>query len=322
MATFNTTGTITVTNGSAAVTGAGTNWLAAGIASGTLYVAGAAYPISEIHSNTSLTLEIAFAGTGGGGKTYAIAVEQSVLEQTASNANRLAQLLQDLSPISSYTTFSTGLMAGINQAAWRSGLGLGTMATQANTGVNIDGGAIDGTPIGAAVPASGKFTSITMDVDNPVILLDKANGGGAQIQGVVGGLSRWGMLLGNGAMETGANAGSDFTIYRSADGGAYIDTPFKIVRSTGAIEILKVDINSGTIDGAVVGGAVAAAGTFTTLKANSYVKTASYTVATVPSAAAAGSGGVVHVSNEAGGAVLAFSDGTNWRRVTDRAIIS
>jgi hypothetical protein len=31
---------------------------------------------------------------------------------------------------------------------------------------------------------------------------------------------------------------------------------------------------------------------------------------------------VVYVPNEAGGAVLAFSDGTNWRRVTDRNVVS
>ena len=30
----------------------------------------------------------------------------------------------------------------------------------------------------------------------------------------------------------------------------------------------------------------------------------------------------IYVSNESGGAVPAFSDGTNWRRVTDRAIVS
>lgn len=30
----------------------------------------------------------------------------------------------------------------------------------------------------------------------------------------------------------------------------------------------------------------------------------------------------IYVSNEFGGAVPAFSDGTNWRRCTDRAIIS
>lgn len=46
----------------------------------------------------------------------------------------------------------------------------------------------------------------------------------------------------------------------------------------------------------------------------------SYTVAGLPSAATAGQ--MIYVSNESGGAVPAFSDGTNWRRVTDRAIVS
>ena len=45
----------------------------------------------------------------------------------------------------------------------------------------------------------------------------------------------------------------------------------------------------------------------------------SYTVAGVPAATTAG--GIIYVSNETGGAVLAFSDGTNWRRVTDRAVL-
>jgi hypothetical protein len=47
-----------------------------------------------------------------------------------------------------------------------------------------------------------------------------------------------------------------------------------------------------------------------------------YTVAALPSASTAGAGTVAYVSNETGGAVLAFSDGTNWRRVTDRAVVS
>lgn len=45
-----------------------------------------------------------------------------------------------------------------------------------------------------------------------------------------------------------------------------------------------------------------------------------YTVATLPSAAAVGA--LIYVSNESGGAVIAFADGTNWRRVTDRAVVS
>lgn len=46
----------------------------------------------------------------------------------------------------------------------------------------------------------------------------------------------------------------------------------------------------------------------------------SYTTSNLPSASTAG--GMIYVSNESGGAVMAFSDGTNWRRVTDRAIVS
>lgn len=52
-----------------------------------------------------------------------------------------------------------------------------------------------------------------------------------------------------------------------------------------------------------------------------FVSLPSYTVATVPSASA-NARKLIYVSNEAGGAVPAFSDGTNWRRVTDRVVIS
>ena len=44
------------------------------------------------------------------------------------------------------------------------------------------------------------------------------------------------------------------------------------------------------------------------------------TVAELPSVTPAGR--LVVVSNEAGGSVLAFTDGTNWRRSTDRAVVS
>lgn len=51
------------------------------------------------------------------------------------------------------------------------------------------------------------------------------------------------------------------------------------------------------------------------------LRTQSYTVATLPTASLY-EGGMVYVSNESGGAILAFSDGTNWRRVSDRAVVS
>lgn len=75
-------------------------------------------------------------------------------------------------------------------------------------------------------------------------------------------------------------------------------------------------------DNGVIGGGTPAAMTGTTITATSYVKAPSYTVLGVPSAVTSGAGAIIYVSDESGGAVLAFSDATNWLRVTDRAIIS
>lgn len=47
-----------------------------------------------------------------------------------------------------------------------------------------------------------------------------------------------------------------------------------------------------------------------------------YTVATLPDVPDVTIMGMIGVSDETGGAVPAFSDGTNWRRCTDRSIVS
>jgi hypothetical protein len=51
------------------------------------------------------------------------------------------------------------------------------------------------------------------------------------------------------------------------------------------------------------------------------MKPQSYTVGALPTASS-NTGRIVYVSNETGGATLAFSDGTNWRRVQDRNVVS
>lgn len=48
---------------------------------------------------------------------------------------------------------------------------------------------------------------------------------------------------------------------------------------------------------------------------------AEYLVTDVPDATL-WEGGIIYVSDETGGATIAFSDGTDFRRVTDRAIVS
>lgn len=51
-----------------------------------------------------------------------------------------------------------------------------------------------------------------------------------------------------------------------------------------------------------------------------------YAKANLPAANTFGDGstfsGLVYVTNDVGGATIAFTDGTSWRRVQDRAVIS
>lgn len=65
-------GTITTTNGSAAVTGSGTAWLGRALEGGRIVIGGQSYIVASVNSNTSITLATPFTGTTGGGKTYTI----------------------------------------------------------------------------------------------------------------------------------------------------------------------------------------------------------------------------------------------------------
>lgn len=90
---------------------------------------------------------------------------------------------------------------------------------------------------------------------------------------------------------------------------------FRASDTAGALTTrMIIDENGDVTIGATVG--------TTRLDVDGPIKCQSFTVATVPSASAHGAGSQIFVSDETGGAVLAFSDATNWRRVTDRAIIA
>jgi hypothetical protein len=69
------------------------------------------------------------------------------------------------------------------------------------------------------------------------VILTKATTGGAQVVGFGGALGapkqRWGMMLGNGAAESGSNVGSDFVLDRYTDAGAWLAGALIIYRSSG-----------------------------------------------------------------------------------------
>lgn len=82
------------------------------------------------------------------------------------------------------------------------------------------------------------------------------------------------------------------------------------------------NLTAGTVAAAdtfpIVQGGVTKVATVSDIK---LVPFAVYTVATVPTASSY-TAVIIMVSDETGGYVPAFSDGTNWRRTTDRAVVS
>lgn len=116
--------------------------------------------------------------------------------------------------------------------------------------------AIDDVPIGAITPSTGAFTTLTANtadinggtIDNSVI------GGSTAAAGTFTTMNATSIETTNIKAKDGTSAGS-------------------IADSTGVVTIASAvlttaDINGGTIDGAVVGGTTAAAGTFTALSSD------------------------------------------------------
>jgi hypothetical protein len=101
-------------------------------------------------------------------------------------------------------------------------------------------------------------------------------------------LARWFFLV--TIAETGGNVGGDLIIQRRNDDGTFLDAPLSITRSTGIVAF------------------------------NSAPKLPSFTVSTLPSAAA-NPQGIVYVSNGTANKRQAISDGSSWR-FPDGAIVS
>jgi hypothetical protein len=86
------TGTVTVSNASAIVTGTGTAWALTLVTGGMFSFAGMSVPILSVESDTSLTLAYPWPGTTASGG-YAIGLETSEAVRAAWINNRLATLM-------------------------------------------------------------------------------------------------------------------------------------------------------------------------------------------------------------------------------------
>jgi hypothetical protein len=72
----------------------------------------------------------------------------------------------------------------------------------------------------------------------PTITFNKAGSGNNNIIAAqTNGSLRWNIMLGNSALESGGDYGSDFTITAIGDGGSSTGTAIKITRKTALITI-------------------------------------------------------------------------------------
>lgn len=97
--------------------------------------------------------------TGGSSGSFAVELFGDVTGM-ASDTTVVSTHLTSPLPV---TQGGTG---GNSAASARTALGLGTMAVQNAVSVLISGGGIDGTPIGASVPAAGHFTTLETSSGN------------------------------------------------------------------------------------------------------------------------------------------------------------
>lgn len=125
------------------------------------------------------------------------------------------------------------------------------------------------------------------------------------------------LVVGRSANSIAQNVAASGTIgwafatasQRAAAGTFYDVASGRLYWTAGAQERAGIDASGNVVMG---GSAVITASRHPVLR--------SYTVATLPTANPAGQ--MIYVSNATGGAVPAYSDGTNWRRVTDMTIIN
>lgn len=120
-------------------------------------------------------------------------------------------------------------------------------------------GTLNGTAvaIGTGTYTGGEF--LATGLAQPLVQVDKTATAGA-ISKVVGSRAnsyRWELDLGDGATESGSNAGSNFNLIAYSDAGAALSTPLTIARATGAathngdVVINAATTNSLTINGPV-----------------------------------------------------------------------
>lgn len=220
-----TAGTITLTNGSKAVTGIGTGWQTALIAGGVIYpdASGNALPIETVDSNTGITADVAWQGATGT-YSYALVRDTAYLQQLSANAQALATYISrlDSASLGALAAIAGTLGAGKvprglsgNTMEWM------TVSDAAKTVLDDPTTTAMLATLGGAKKSGETFTGL-IGVDTPAA-------GYATMQFRSDGTLRW---------DLGREGGTGHFFLNSFDaGGVYQRTPFWIDANGGQIKM-------------------------------------------------------------------------------------
>jgi len=134
---------------------------------------------------------------------------------------------------------------------------------------------------------------------------------------------------GSGTLSFGAipASGSNTHVQFNDGGDLAGDSDFTFDKSTNTLQVTNLDV-MGTFSKSEDYGSITSAANITvdygdiTTEDRLPTPHDSYTVSEANSLTYLNTGDMIFVSDETGGATMAFYDGTNWRRIQDRAIIS
>ena len=173
------TGTIGLTNGSTAVTGSGTAFIAnAAVGEALLAPDGKYYEIAAVVSDTSLTLGSNYLGTTASAQAYAILPSQSFVRDLAAQAAALIQTYADIATGAGAGKFSSGTSAlpGIAGSA------------DTDTGINLAGSNVLNLVAGGAtrvsVTTAGAAVTGTLSTSGNATLGDSTSADSHTVNGV------------------------------------------------------------------------------------------------------------------------------------------
>jgi trimeric autotransporter adhesin len=186
------------------------------------------------------------SGTASTGNFSTLSIGGTAITATASELNILDGVTASFAELN-YTDITTLGVAEASKALTVSGTSTINMSSFATTNVNIDSGAIDGTPIGAGTASTGNFSTLSI--------------GGTAITSTAAELN---ILDGVTASFTELNY-NDITTLGTAQTSKVLTVSGSSTINLNSYATTNVNIDSGAIDGTNIGATTAGTGRFSTL---------------------------------------------------------